>query len=70
MKFLYYEKDGATFRQPEGARGVSHVKVDGEWHEYTGDRIAPIKFGDQITAKEAGEAADTEALTEQRHAAE
>jgi hypothetical protein len=56
-KFEYFEKDGAVFRKPATQRHpfVREIKVEGEWRPYTGDRIAPVVFGDQITAEEAGE---------------
>jgi hypothetical protein len=59
-RYDYFEKEGAVFRRrlKPGARpmpAVHDIKVNGKWEPYQGDRLAPVYFGDQITAKEAGE---------------
>jgi hypothetical protein len=56
MKYRYYEKDGAVFRQKPGNTLTIHeVKQEGTWVPYEGDGAAPVQFGNEITADEAGE---------------
>ncbi len=53
--FDLYEKDGAVFRKPASRRHgiVDEVQhTDGSWKPYTGDRLAPVSFGDHIGQKE------------------
>jgi hypothetical protein len=53
LKFKLYEKDGAVFRVKLGFVGVSDVKwPDGKWHEYEGDPLAPVFFGDYLGEEE------------------
>lgn len=61
-KFHYFEKEGAVFRKPATQRHpfVNEVKLNGEWKPYTGDRQAPVYFGDQISAAQAGEMEEAE----------
>jgi hypothetical protein len=60
-RYDYFEKEGAVFRRrlpPPGLRVaplVHDIKVNGKWEPYQGDRHAPVYFGDEISAKEAGE---------------
>jgi hypothetical protein len=59
-RYDYFEKEGAVFRRrlKPGvwpAPLVHDIKVNGKWAPYTGDRAAPVYFGDEISAKEAGE---------------
>lgn len=57
-KYVYYKKDGAIFRKPADSEfpAVDEVKHGDRWVPYKGDRLAPVYFGDQISAAEAGEA--------------
>jgi hypothetical protein len=55
-KFRYFEKDGAVFRQhPKANFTVQEVSHGGKWVDYTGDQAAPVVFGNEITAAQAGE---------------
>lgn len=64
-QYVYYKKDGAIFRKPASSKlpAVDEVKHGDRWVPYKGDRLAPVYFGDQISAAEAGEA-DGEAPTQ------
>lgn len=49
-----YEKDGAVFRGPAKAGFVNEVQVKGKWVPYSGDRRAPVAYGDHLrTVKDA-----------------
>lgn len=54
-KFDHYEKDQAVFRGPAGRQMVTEVLLNGEWKPYTGsDKVAPVVYGNKITAEQAG----------------
>ena len=57
MTYDYFEKDGAIFRMPAGAKiqAVIDVKFPNGWEPYKGDRCSPVVFGNRITPQEAGE---------------
>lgn len=54
--YEYFEKEGAYFRREKGrkVRAVQHVlnRRTGAWENYTGDKLAPVVFGDQVTERE------------------
>ncbi len=54
-QYVYYKKDGAIFRKPASSKlpAVDEVKHGDRWVPYEGDRLAPVYFGDQISAAEA-----------------
>ena len=45
----FYEKEQALFRGPAGAAFVTEVRwPGGQWVSYSGDRRAPVVFGNVI----------------------
>jgi hypothetical protein len=52
--YSYYEKDGAYFRRDDtgGHLGVNDILGADGWKPYTGDRLAPVYYGDRIEAKD------------------
>jgi hypothetical protein len=57
MEYKYYEYDNAFYRRPASVNNpvVTEVKTPLGWKPYDGDKIAPVFFGDEVSAEDAGE---------------
>lgn len=57
-KYRYYDYDNAIYRKRnQDLPWISEVKTpEGKWVKYEGDdALAPVFYGSEISAKEAGE---------------
>lgn len=51
-KYTYFDYDGATYRRKDSAgrvsKGVDEILKGAEWAPYTGDKLAPAMYGDEV----------------------